>query len=533
MLGRIVGGDGQLVEIIRDGVPMRDYADVPPTIVHNLVRGAQRWPDRPLLVSEAGVTTTYRDFAELVEGAAARLCAEGLRPGDALAVAARNGLDVAVAIWACARAGVLFVGLPVTLKPPQWAYLLAHSRARLALGEPEFLDPLRAAAVGARIPPDRVREVGDHLVGQRLAWREHTRLPAPDDLYGVVYTSGTTGRPKASQLVHRSTMNVARFYQRLLGLTPDDRTAIHLPFYYVSGHVSQLNPMMLAGGSAVPMPSFSPSELVDVLIEHGVSVLDVVPSIFGLLLRDGRFRSPDLAHVRAAIFGGAPMPAATIDELRERMPQMRLFDIYGMSETGGIISCLHDVELGRKPGSVGRPVPCAEVLLTDADGVAVPTGAVGELRVRGPMVTTGYLHDPAGTAEALENGWLRTGDLARADEDGYLYVVGRAKEMISRGGVKLYPAELEAVLREHPTVAEAAVFGVPDEVAGELVAAYVVAAAGAVVRPTELRGWVRERMASHAVPRHLRVVDELPRNPTGKLDKPALQERLLAELDEG
>lgn len=498
-------------------------ADLPATIVHNLARGRVRFADRRLLAeAETGGWLTYEQFAALVEGAARRLRAEGLRRGDRLAVCLRNGIDAAVALWACARGGYVLAGLPWSLAPAQWAYMLTLTQPVLVLAGDEFLPALRAAAPGADVRP-----VGDHLTGSSVAWDDELPLPDPGDVYAVIFTSGTTGRPKAAMLTGRMTMSVAGFYVDALGLTAADRTAIHLPFYYLSGHVSQLNPVLLVGGSAVTMADFSPAGLLAVVRQHEVTLLDVVPSIFAMLLRESGFRAQQLPSLRTAFYGGAPMPTATVAALRGRLPQLRLFDVYGMSETGGTIACLTDGEQEVHAGSVGRPVRAAEVRVVDDEGGGpVGAGAVGELLVRGPMVTPGYWGDPAATAAALTDGWLRTGDLGRFDEAGYLYVVDRKKDMIIRGGVKVYPAEVEAALLRHPEVVEAAVVGVFDRVAYEAVAAFVVGAPGAGLSVEQVRRWVRDGVGAAAVPRVVRLVPALPRNRTGKVDKVALRARL-------
>ncbi|MDQ6650499.1 MAG: AMP-binding protein [Actinomycetota bacterium] len=516
-----------LVERAWLGVTVRTYASEVPTLVHNLARGRERFADSVLLDSPEG-EVTYSEFAELVEGAARRLAEEGLRPGDRLAVLLRNGLDIAVAIWACARGGYVFVGLPTNLRGEQWGYMLAHSGALLALAHEEYLVELMAAGEQAGLPAGRVRLVGNHLTGAQLAWDAAAALPGAEDTYGVIYTSGTTGRPKASRLTHLGTMQAAEFYVRALGLTPADRTAIHLPFYYLSGHVTQLNPVMLAGGSAVAMPEFTPVALVSLIVESGVTFLDVVPSIWPLLLRDPRFR--DVPRLRVAAFGGAPMPVSTVDRLRDRLPELELFDVYGMTETAGTITCLLDGEFASKPGSVGRPVPFNDIRLVGDDGDEVAAGEAGELWVRGPTVTAGYYNDDEATATAITDGWLHTGDYARLDEDGFVYVLDRKKDMIIHGGVKVYSVEVENLLVRHPSVAEAAVVGVPNAVAFETVAAFLVPADGAEVDVETVQGWVRTRMAAHAVPRHVRVVQTIPRNRTGKIDKRLLRELLVSEL---
>ena len=512
------------------GTEVRCYPDRVRTIVEALDRAVRTFPDRTALETPEG-DVTYAELAALVEGAARRLGDEGMRPGDRLAVCLRNGLDIVVAIWACARAGLVFVGLSTRLKPPQWAYMLGHSGATLALGHPEFLDGLRAAADEAGLPRHRVREVGDHLTGRRLGW-QGAEVPFPDEdtSYGVIYTSGTTGRPKASQVVHRGSMHSAIAYVRTLALTGDDRTAIVFPLYYITGHVAQVTPMMLVGGTSVTVADVVPREFVQLVGQRRITYLMVVPSLWPLLLRDPTFRWPELSHVEIGAFGGSPVPISTVAALRQRMPQLRLYDAYGLTETHSPATILRDNEFRRKPGSVGRPLPCAEVRVVDDDGRDLPAGEAGELWIRGPMVTSGYYRDPAATSAAITDGWLHTGDYARVDDEGYVYILDRKKDMITRGGFKVYSVELEYLLVSHPDIAEAAVFGVPDPLAHEAVVAYVVPAAGRNTEPAAVQAWVAARMADYAVPRHVRVVDAIPRNRTGKIEKPALRRMFEAEL---
>jgi long-chain acyl-CoA synthetase len=526
--GTTAVGDLQLEPWL--GSEVRCYRNRVRTLVEALDRAVARFPDRVALETVEG-DVTYAEFAQMVEGAVERLAEEGLRPGDRLAVCLPNGLDIVVAIWACARAGLVFVGLSTRLQPPQWAYMLEHSGARLALSHPDYLEGVRSAAAKAGMASGQARLAGDHLTGRRRPWRgDAVPFPGEDDVYGVVYTSGTTGRPKASQLAHRCSMHSAIAYVRTLNLTSDDRTAIVFPLYYVTGHVAQVTPMMLVGGCSVTVADMAPRELVRLMAERRITYLMVVPSLWPLLLRNPDFRWPELAHVQIGAFGGSPVPLSTVVALRERMPQLRLYDAYGLTETHSPATILLDGEFRRKPGSVGRPLPCADVRVIDDDGNDVPAGEAGELWIRGPMVTPGYFGDALATAGAITDGWLHTGDLARVDEEGYVYILDRKKDMITRGGFKVYSVEVEYLLVSHPDIAEAAVFGVPDPLAFEAVAAYVVPAAGRTIDPGELQRWVGARMADYAVPRHVRVVGSIPRNRTGKVEKLVLRETLLAEL---
>lgn len=507
------------------GTRVRCYPGRVRTIVEALDRAVRLFPDHVAVESPEG-DVTYAELAALVEGAAERLLEEGLRPGDRFAVALPNGLDAVVAIWACARAGLVFVGLSTRLAPAQWAYLLGHAEPALAVAAPEHLAGLREAAAEAGLHD--ARAVGDLLTGRSRPWRgEEVTFPHEDDVYGIIYTSGTTGRPKASQLAHRSTVHSAIAYVRTLGLVEGDRTAIVFPLYYVTGHVAQVTPMMLVGGTSVTVTEVVPHEFVTLMRDRLITYLMVVPSIWPMLLRVPEFRWPDLAHVRVGAFGGSPMPLSSVAALRERVPQLRLFDAYGLTETHSPATILTDAEFLRKPGSVGRPVPCAEARVVDADGNDVPTGTAGELWFRGPMITPGYFRDEAATAAAITDGWLHTGDLARIDDEGYVFILDRVKDMIIRGGNKVYSVELEYLLVSHPAISEAAVVGVPDELAYEAVAAFIVPTPGASINAAEVRRWVAERMAAYAVPRHVRIVDALPRNRTGKIEKPELRASLL------
>jgi acyl-CoA synthetase (AMP-forming)/AMP-acid ligase II len=532
-------GLGHLSEETWLGTTVRCYPDRVPTLVHALDRAVRLFPDRTAVEvdegdegDESGASTavTYGELAELVEGAVERLAAEGVQRGDRVAFAARNGLDLIVAIWACARAGWLFVGLSTRLQPPQWAYMLAHSGASLAFGHPEFEAGLRSAAAEAGMADDRVALIGDRLTGTRRPWRgDAVAFPDQDDVYGVVYTSGTTGRPKASQLAHRCSMHSATAYVRTLALTERDRTAISFPLYYVTGHVAQVTPMMLVGGVSVPVVDLASSKFVQLIAQRRITYLMVVPSLWPLLMREPGFRFPELAHLEIGAFGGSPVPVSTIGPLRERMPQLRLFDAYGLTETHSPATCLLDHEFRRKPGSVGRPVPCADVRIVDDEGNDCGPDEPGELWIKGPMVTPGYYNDRAATAAAITDGWLHSGDYARVDAEGYVFILDRKKDMITRGGNKIYSVELEYLLVSHPDIAEAAVVGIPDRLAYEAVAAWVVPAAGRSVDAQTVQQWVNAKMSDYAVPRFVRIVDALPRNRTGKIDKRSLRENFVAE----
>jgi acyl-CoA synthetase (AMP-forming)/AMP-acid ligase II len=429
-----------------------------------------------------------------------------------VAVLVRNGLEAAVVIWACARAGLVHVGLPVDAPPARLTALLELTGAARLLTSEE-LRPLAEAAAGA-VP---VADAAEVLLGRETAWRAGQPLPDEDATYSLIATSGTTGHPKAVQVTGRMSGHAAAAYVRVLGLTPDDRTAVHLPFAWVSGHVTQLTPAMHSGGSAVTMASFSAPLLTEVAAEHDVTWLDVVPSIWELLLRTAAFSLERLPRVRIAVFGGAPAPPGTLERVRGRMPQLRLVDVYALSETCAPVTVLPDVEAVRRPGSVGRPAPYVDLRIVGPDGVDVPRGEPGEVWVRSPTVTPGYWGGQPPLA--VTDGWLRTGDLGRLDDEGHLFVGGRAVDLIIRGGVNIYPAEVERALLSTGQLADAVAVGVPSPVTGANVGAAVVARPGVEPDLAVLQAAVRDALGAHAVPRPLRVVDALPRGGNGKPDR--------------
>ncbi len=516
-----------LVEEDVRGVRVRCLAERPSSLV-DLLQGALReHAGRVLLVDPAlGRTVTFEGFARLVEGAAARLLREGLHPGDRVAVSVPNGLAAAVALWACARAGLVHVGLPVGTPVPRAAALLALTGPRLLLTTEGLADAAADAVVGARLRDTPVRGAGQLLLADELPWDDGRPLPGEDETYCLIGTSGTSGAPKAVRVTGRMTGHAAEHYSRLLALTPADRTAIHLPFAWVSGHVTQLAPAMRSGGSAVTMPAFSAAALAHVVGEYGVTWLDVVPSIWELLLRDPTFGVPAFAAVQAAVFGGAPAPPGTLDRVREQLPGVALYDVYGLSETCAAVAVLSDSEAAGHPGTVGRAVAFADLRVRGPGGEASCTGT-GELEVRSPTVTPGYWGDSE-PPPLTDDGWLRTRDLARIDGDGFVTIVGRAGDMVIRGGVNVHPAEVELALLSVGSLADAAVVGVPSRVAGENLAAAVVALPEVTVDVPALQRAVREQVGLHAVPRPIRVLESLPRNRNGKLDRPAVVELLLS-----
>lgn len=531
------------------GAPALSYPRRPATVLDALDRAVLLHGDRVAVVdtldSTPGARTTWRQLAERVSGTARRWQRWGIGPGDAVAVAAANSSDFLVAVLAAAHLRARTVGLPAGQAPARWAYLVAHSRARLVLHD-EAQTPLIADAL--KRLPDAWDEVAGTPAGQtadghgraafepdvrmlagsteaRSPWQLPPAMPDESDCYQVVYTSGTTGRPKASRVVHRASIHSGMSYQRVLQLQSGEATAVAFSLGYISAMHAHVLPAMLAGGTLVMTAAGRPRSYLRTLAEHRVAWAYSVPSWWSLVVRDRDFRATDLSALRLLGSGGAPFPVDTQLALRAALPGVQLLDIYGLSETHSPATILRDAEFATRPGSTGRPLPCMEVSIRDETGREVPPGEVGEVWLRGSLVTTGYEGDDTATRDAIRDGWFRSGDVGRVDAEGFLFVVDRVKDMINTGGEKVFSAEVEAVLRRHPRIADAAVVAGPDRLGGEAVVAFVVAV-GAAPELSEVRRWVRSELGERAAPVAVHVLPDLPRNGVGKTDKLRLRELL-------
>ncbi|MFJ6410094.1 long-chain fatty acid--CoA ligase [Streptomyces hydrogenans] len=483
-----------------------------------LGESARHFPDR-IAVVEGASRFTYRELWDAALRCAAGLREAGVKPGDRVAVLLPNTTEFLRVYYGALAAGATVVPVHALLVADEVRFVLEHSGSvALVSGGPLWAvadEAARAAGVRAF---QGAPSASDPLVAAEPADPSGTAV--------ILYTSGTTGRPKGARLTHLNiVMNAAVTSQDLLGLGEGDVVLGCLPLFHSYGQTCAMNGTLRQGATLVLMPRFSGPAALEVLADEGVTVFMGVPTMYHALVEAAAASERRPEALRAAVSGGAALPVAVLERFEETF-STQILEGYGLTETSPVAT-FNQPHLGRRPGTVGHPVWGVEVGVADAalDGEIrlLPDGEIGEVVVRGHNIFAGYLDDPEATAAAIVDGWFRTGDLGARDEDGFLRIVDRKKDLVIRGGFNIYPREVEEVLVRHPSVSEVAVIGVPDEVKGEEVCAVVVRREGsAPLTEDELVDWARERLGRHKYPRLVRFVDTLPLGPTGKVLKRAL-----------
>jgi long-chain acyl-CoA synthetase len=475
-------------------------------------------PDRVALRLDER-TVSYSELARASERVAGLLAAHQVAAGDRVAIMLPNVPEFAALYYGVLRAGGIVVPMNPLLKAREVAYYLADSEARVIFAWPtaaeEVTTGLERAAKTTMVvvePESFATVLADQERFDAVVDR------ASDDTAVILYTSGTTGQPKGAELTHGNlTRNVEVSQSDLLRLTPDDVVFGGLPLFHSFGQTCTLNTSMAAGATLLLLPRFDPATAANLLSTYGATVFAGVPTMYAALL--GLSEAPTLPALRVCVSGGAALPVEVLHGFEKRFG-CDLLEGYGLSETSPVAS-FNRPGGDRKPGSIGYPVSGVEMRILHPAGDATCTdGEVGEIAIRGHNVMKRYWKKPEATAAVLDgDGWFRTGDLGRVDEDGFYFVVDRKKDLIIRGGFNIYPREVEEVLYEHPDVAQAAVIGVPHPEYGEEVAAVVTLRPGAQVTEAELRDFVKAQVAAYKYPRHVWFVDSLPLGPTGKILK--------------
>ncbi len=493
-----------------------------------------------LVVRHQGYRATYRRLWDETTRAARALLALGVAAGDRVGVWAPNRYEWVVAQYATARAGAILVNINPAYRGPELEYALRQSGVSVLLYARGFRQASYAemlAAVRPRCPDLKhaflldddwaaLLAKGDAVAEADLARRE-AGLQF-DDPINIQYTSGTTGAPKGVTLTHHNVLNNGYFVGRGLGLGPGDRLCIPVPFYHCFGMVmGNLACTSLGACMVIPAECFQAAAVLEAVQAERCTALYGVPTMFRALLEDPAFGRTDVSSLRTGIMAGAPCPVELMKEVVSRLHMPEVAIAYGMTETSPVSTLTaRDDPLPRRVGSVGRVMPHVEIcVLEPLTGAVLPRGTPGEFCTRGYSVMRGYWRDPEATRAAVDAaGWMRTGDLATMDAEGYVNIVGRLKDTIIRGGENIAPREVEAALHAHPAVSEAQVVGVPSRKYGEEVMAWVRLRPGAAAGEEELVAHCRQRLAAFKVPRHWRFVEAFPMTVTGKVQKYRLRE---------
>ncbi|GEL18283.1 long-chain-fatty-acid--CoA ligase [Pseudonocardia asaccharolytica] len=504
---------------------------VPVKVSDLLSRWERERPDTEAL-RFGGSSWTWRQLAERVRRAAAGLRANGIGPGDRIAVLDLNHPSCLELTLACAQIGAANAIVNFRLAPPEIVYVINDATARILFVGPEFAGA--AEQIRDKLPSvERVLRLGGDADEYEALLGTHEPDTAvhparPDDCFVQLYTSGTTGFPKGAMLTHRGVLAHSAAVATDFVLSDDDVVQIAMPLFHVGGTSYAL--VALYGGTRMVMLRMpDPVAVLDMLERERITHTFLVPALLAAITQIPGVEQRDFSALRALSYGASPMPLPVMRACLALFPG-RLHQVYGMTEAAGVVSSLgpqdhENSAVAHRLVSAGTPIHGVEIEIRDpATGEPVPAGTPGEIWVRTEQLMSGYWGKPEATADTITpDGWLRSGDGGYLDADGYIYVTDRIKDMIISGGENIYPAEIERVLAEHPGIADVAVIGVPDDRWGEVPMAVVVAAPGASIDENELLAHGRKHLASFKCPKAVEVVDELPRNPTGKVLKKELR----------
>ncbi|MFC4667527.1 AMP-binding protein [Seohaeicola nanhaiensis] len=558
-----LGPEGGISYMRGPSVPPLAYITIPQLLRETVSRFG---PREAMVFLEQDVRLSYYDLDRAVDELASGLLALGLVKGDRVGIWSPNRLEWVLTQFATARIGVVMVNINPAYRLAELEYVLNKVGCKALISARSFkssdylgmirqlapeLETCKPGKLNAvKLPQLQTVVVMDSDPGPGALTFEQLRqfggpsqllrLPSidaalnPDEAINIQFTSGTTGAPKGAVLSHYNIVNNARFVTDRIHLTEIDRLAIPVPLYHCFGMVMGVLGAVSKGAAMVfPGEGFDASVTLDALERERCTAVYGVPTMFIAMLEAVSSRPRDLSAMRTGIMAGAPCPVETMRRVNRDMNMPEVTICYGMTETSPVsFQSFVDDPTDKRCETVGRVHPHLEVKLVGPDGGIVPAGETGELCTRGYSVMKGYWDDPTNTADSITDGWMHTGDLATFDADGFCAIVGRVKDMIIRGGENIYPREIEEFLLRHPKVSDVQVFGVPDEKFGEEVCAWATARPGEALNVDELRAFCQGQIAHYKIPRHFRVVKELPMTITGKAQKFVMRERMIQELSE-
>ena len=501
-----------------------------PAHVNEMLQAAvDGYPDALALICE-DARISYHQLDEISANLASHLLALGVGKGDRVAVLLGNCPEYVYCALAAIRIRAIVVPIDIRLQTPELAYVLAHSGAKCLIHE---------ARLGHRLPTSSDTPELQYRYVVNGKYKDSPNLsnllqdrsgelppinPDEEDTAVILYTSGTTGRPKGAMLTHFGLVHSTLHYQQTMRLNRgQERSMMAVPATHVTGLVANILTMLYVAGCTVMMPVFKARTFLELAARERITHTVMVPAMYKLCLLDAEFERFDLSAWRTGAYGGAPMPDALIAELAVKLPRLQLMNAYGSTETTSPSTLMPLGETANHADSVGKAVSCAELLVMDADGREVPAGEAGEVWIKGPMVAAGYWDNPTATQASFVGGYWRSGDIGALDSDGYLRVFDRLKDMINRGGYKIYSIEVENVLSRHPDVIECAVVAQADPVLGEKIHAFVHPCRELAVE--DIKTFCATQLADYKVPDFVTLCEQpLPRNANGKLLKRELRE---------
>jgi O-succinylbenzoic acid--CoA ligase len=531
---------------------VRCFAQRPGSFHAMFERSVRERPDADAVVFE-GRRWSYREFDAIVGRLAAGLEAAGVGAGDRVALLMSNRPEFVAALYATQRLGAITVPVSIREQRPGLEYIFGHCGATAVFYdadlEERLPDPSALPEVGlwVRLPVNPGAPASSHsaaapeeadasprepvpavayetLLGE--ACRSEAAPVAEEDCAVILYTSGTTGRPKGAMLTHLGIAHSVLHFVLCMKVEPDSRSILAVPASHVTGLIANIASTICVGGANLMMAAFKAGDFLRLVERERATSTVLVPAMYNLCLLHPDFARADLSSWRVGGYGGAPMPVATIDALVRKLPGLQLMNAYGATETTSPVTMMPARFTRGHGDSVGFLLPCADVIAVDDDGVELPRGEIGELWIGGPMVVRGYWNNPEATASEFTAGWWHSGDLGSIDADGFVRVFDRKKDMLNRGGFKIYSVEVENLLMAYPGVLEAAVVGKPCPVLGERVHAFACVSDPGITEHT-LRAWCAKHLADYKVPESVTLTDKpLPRNANGKLLKRVLRERL-------
>lgn len=481
---------------------------------------AESSPEK-VFTSFNGREWTYGEFYEKTKKVAGHFQAAGYKKGDIIALYSLNSDLFLVCYFGIQLGGFIVMPVNTKLAPPEVEYIFNHSEAKAVI----FDNRLRDVINESQHPFTEKLSIDndiDKLLHEDLLSFEIIKMNAHDTAV-VMYTSGTTGKPKGVMLTHENLIATSEIWAEAMDITDEDRMLISTPLFHCAACHVFMNSVMHKGGTVIIEEAFSPKGTVDLLEKASPTMFFGVPAMYTILLNLPDLHEHDLSSLRLFCYGAAPMPYEMVKKLKEAFPEVKVQNLYGQTENTPAATTLKDHLALDKIGSVGEALPRTEILVVGELGEPLPIGQVGEIVMKGPQVMKGYLKAEDETRRTIRNGWLYSGDLGRLDADGLLYIVDRKKDMIIRGGENVYPVEVEEVLYQIPEILEAAVLGIPHEVLGEVPKAYVVMKEGKSLTEGEILNYCSKQLAKFKIPTAIEFMDELPRNASGKVLKQSLR----------